>query len=225
MPPLPPPTGLPNGFPGVPSAAALEAASKVGPAWSAFSLVANSFTDVVEKVLSHELRGKVVADATYRIVYRKPASARCETLAGVAKGRIVVWRGGERIKARANPKPGGAVATLNRSDPRATDTLGYGCGQNTPDAIATYWASHGSLTETSGPHFGNVGTDLITWTPEATFPIPIDREELILSKATHLPIETKAYKAGKLVEDSKFVSIKLDANVPNSAFDIRHAFP
>lgn len=227
--PAPVPTALPSSLPGSPlpnaSATVPPAPASVGPEWSAFSDYAAKFNDITFSIVNHEEKGKIVADQTYRIVYRKPMMARCEITAGPGRGAVAVWTGGERVKAHMGGILAGAVAIVRRNDPRATDTLGYGCGETTPDQIATYWSTHGTLTETVGPTIGDVATGLVTWVPEPNYPIDIDREELFISKATHLPIESTGYKAGKIVEHSTYVDVRTDTGVPDAAFNVRRRYP
>ncbi len=197
------------------------AAARIGPNWAAFVGLVNAEVDETEMIVTHEVRGNLVSDDTYKITARRPMSTRCEALAGPNKGGVVVWIGGEKVKAHPGGVLSHVVVIANRHDRRATDLVGYGCGETTLTNIVAYWTAHGTIVESPGTPVDGVATAMIAWTPQADFPLGLTREELYLSTVTHLPVMTKGYIGTMLVENSKFTSIALNANVPDSAFDVR----
>ncbi len=197
------------------------AAARIGPNWAAFVTLVNAAVDETETIATHEVRGNLVSDDTYKITARRPTLARCEGIAGPTKGGVVVWTGGEKVKAHPGGVLSHVVVIASRHDRRATDLLGYGCGETTLASVVSIWSTYGQVVESPGTPVDGVATAMVVWTPPAGFPLGITREELYLSTVTHLPVMTKGYIGTKLVENSRFSSVALNVNVPDSAFDVR----
>ena len=198
-------------------ASAALAQSTIGPAWTAFANAVAQSGDTVETVASDQTKGKTSAKVTYKISFRKPNYARCEIVDGAGKGGVSVWRGGATVEARAGDGSATTV-TFARTDPAVTDLLGNPCGATALPLIAQGWPATGTLAESAGPTVGGVQTSLVTFAPRVPAANGITKEEVLLSKATHLPVASKGYRGDEVVESSTIEAIVTNATLPDSTF-------
>ena len=199
-------------------ASAAPADGATGPAWNAFVNAVSAAGDTVETVVSNQTKGTASAKVTYKISFRKPNYARCEIVDGPGKGGISVWRGGTTVEASAG---GSAPAvTFARTNPVVTDLLGNPCGATALPLIVQYWPANGTLAESAGPAVAGVETDRITFTPRAPATNGVTKEELLLSKATHLPVASKGYRGDQIIESSTIEAIATNVSLPDSTFQL-----
>jgi hypothetical protein len=200
----------------LPSSAAADGAG--GPAWAAFVGLVAGANDVVETLVTHETVGTRSADVTYKISFRKPTDARCEIVAGPGKGGVSVWRGGDKVTAQSGDSYIPISVIMDRTDPLVTDVIGTPCGAAALPIMAQTWPVGGTLLESAGTAFDGVDTDLVTFTPHG--PAPVTKEELYLSKTTHLPVVTKGYRGDQLVETTLYKGIVINGGVSGGAFSL-----
>lgn len=212
---------------GAPAAGGAPGAS-IGPGWAAFSAIASSYTDSELTVDTKEAINGKQFDAVIRLQYKKPTLARCLVLQDTTPGTKsnknaeIVWRGGSKIQAHPGDKYSAVVVVLDRTNPRVTDAVGFGCGQTSFDQIRDFFLAHGTVTEAAGPSIGGVATTAETLTPtDVKADYNMTKQVMYLSATSHLPLENIGYVGDKVVLDAKYSDIKLNPGLANSVFNLK----
>lgn len=202
-----------------PAPGSLAPVNKITPAFAAFRTVWEGLANYSETIVSHETTndGKAVQDRTYRYTFVKPDAALIEITAGPGKGGGIAWHGGPTVHGHK----GGLIAfvklTLSKSDPRVTSLRGdqvevasYGY------ELDRFLTVPGTLSEAPTP-LGTAVTFTLA-TPDRT---GITKEILVLSNATHLPVEHEAFVGDERVKLEKLSNVTLDApNLTAAKLDI-----
>jgi len=186
-------------------------------AWDAFVRTIAKIDGYSDTVVAHEVAGDRVEDRTYRVTYAKPGLARSEIVAGPGRGSVAVWDGGDTVRGHMGGLLAGIRMTVGIDDHRATDIRGKTIASGYFPAMVRLYATGGALSESPGAP----GTTVVTFVPrDPTAERGLTREDIVLSDATHLPLEHAGYQAGVLVERERFEDYTIDPTLPPGTFTL-----
>ena len=189
------------------------------PAWDAFKKADASIKDYTETVTTHEIKDGKTQDRVYHFLFAKPTLARSEIVSGPGSGGEAVWRGGDHVRGHQGGFLRGIKVSLSIDDPRVTDLLGRTIDAAFfPSMIASF--ESGKRTEEAGPVVAGVATDAVTLTPADPVKTGVTKDVILLSRATHLPVEHLGYQGAQLIEDAHFTDQKINPGLPDSSFDM-----
>jgi len=195
---------------------AVETPAPLG-AWDAFVRTMGRIDGYSDTVVAHEVAGERVEDRTYHVTYAKPGLARSEIIAGPGRGSVAVWDGGDTVRGHVGGLLAGIKITVGIGDHRATDIRGKTIASGYFPAIVRLYATSGALSESPGAP----GTTVVTFVPrDPAAERGLTREDIVLSDATHLPLEHAGYQNGVLVERERFEDYTIDPTLPPGTFTL-----
>jgi outer membrane lipoprotein-sorting protein len=192
------------------------------PAWNAFKKANESVKDYTETLVAHEVNGTRVEDRTYHFAFAKPSSARSTIVSGPGRGGEAVWNGGDHVRGHQGGFLSGIKLTLSITDGRTTDLRGKTItAAFYPTIIAAFEGDGGKMSEEPGPVVDGMPTDAVILVPnDPAKHRGLTKDEMILSRATHLPVEHLGYIGTQLVEDERFTDIKINPDLPAGTFEM-----
>jgi outer membrane lipoprotein-sorting protein len=191
------------------------------PAWEAFKRENESIKDYTETLTAHEIKDGRVEDRVYHFWFAKPALVRSEIVSGPGSGSAAVWHGGDTVRGHKGGFLAGIKLTLSVNDPRATDIRGKTIGAAFFPVMIASFENGGKLSEAPGQPVDGAATDDVTLTPaDPAKERNLTREVIVLSRATHLPVEHLGYEGAQVVEDEHFTDQKINVGIPPGQFDM-----
>jgi outer membrane lipoprotein-sorting protein len=168
------------------------------------------------EIAVHETKGSQVQDRTYRYAYRKPHFARIDITGGPGRGGGAVWKGGDTIVGHR----GGAISfiRLTRSihDAEAVDLRGGTIDRASFADMVEALSSAPSQTTTEETRDG-MPVDVVTI--PYTDANGATKRSVVLSRATHLPVERVTYAGEAVVEDERFTNVNTNAHLTEHDFE------
>ena len=168
----------------------------------------------------HEIDGSKSEDRVYAYAFKKPHMARTDIIEGPGKGGGAVWLGGDKVKGHQGGFLSGIHLTVDIKDKRATSLRGDTIDTGTFGAILdAFKTTKGELSEGPGPAIEGTATEAITLkvaSPAANN--NVSRDQLFISKSTHLPVRRVRYEGDKIVKDETFSNLKLNPGLSEADF-------
>ena len=176
--------------------------------------------DYTSNVKVHETDDGRTEDRRYAYAFKKPHMARTDIIEGPGKGGGAVWLGGDKVKGHQGGLLSGIHLTVDIKDKRATSLRGDTIDTGTFGAILdSFKSTKGELSEGPGPLIEGTATEAITLkvaTPASNG--NISRDQLFISKATHLPVRRIRYEGDKIVKDETFSNVKVNPGLSGADF-------
>jgi len=190
-----------------PAPAASSALAEFAETWS-------KITDYSCSIKVHETSGGHVQDRVYEYAFKKPHSARIAVVEGPGKGSGATWHGGTTVVGHQ----GGILSMIHLNvdihDGRATSLRGDTIDSASFGAILDTYAGKGEVSESAGPVLDDVPTDIVTLNvSDPQNDHGITRDELWISRTTHLPVHRLRYEGALLVKDERFYDIRTNTGL------------
>ena len=191
------------------------------PAWEAFKHANESVKDYTETLTAHEIKDGHVEDRVYHFWFAKPALARSEIVSGPGSGSAAVWHGGDTVRGHKGGFLAGIKLTLSVNDSRATDIRGKTISAAFFPVMIASFEGNGKVSEAPGQPVDGAPTDDVTLIPaDPAKERNLTKEVIVLSRATHLPVEHLGYEGAQLVEDEHFTDQKINVGIPPGQFEM-----
>jgi len=201
--------------------AAGNAASPSLVAWEAFKKANESIKDYTETIAAHEVKDGKTEDRVYHFSFQKPTNVRSEIVSGPGSGGAAVWHGGDHVKGHQGGFFRGIKLSIPINDARATDLRGKTIDASFYPTMIADFETNGKLSEVAGEPVNGTPTDDVTMVPGDPAKVRnLTKEVLVISRATHIPVEHLGYENAQLVEDEHFTDIKLNPGLPESTFEM-----
>jgi outer membrane lipoprotein-sorting protein len=194
-------------------------------ALSALSVEWSNVRDYTVTIDSREFRDSRSQRQLLKYAYRRPDRARLEIVDGAQRGAIIVWRGNNSATAY---RRGLRLFSLHLAprDERVTSLRGNGVLTPNFDGILACFADHrAQVSERRGPPVEGEPTTAIALARAGfacAIDSPIDREVtrdvLYVSQKSGLPVLRERYVGARLVERWELHDLRLNPNLPDSAF-------
>jgi outer membrane lipoprotein-sorting protein len=191
------------------------------PAWDAFKKANESIKDYTETVTTHEVSGNKTEERVYHFFYQKPNYARSEIVSGPGSGGAAVWQGGDKVKGHQGGFISGIKLVISIHDGRATDLRGKTIDAAFFPSMISNYETLGKISESPGQPAAGGPTDDVTMVPTDPSKVrDLTKEVIVISRATHLPIEHLGYQGTQVVEDEHFTDQKINPGLPPSTFEM-----
>ena len=182
----------------------------------------SKINDYVMTVVVHETdnAGKNVEDRTYQYSFLKPTDVKLAILAGSHRGAGVVWKGGDKVKGHDGGFLSGIKLTLDIHNGRVVSLRGDTIDSGTiPGMLDRFKTIKGEVSEAPGPTLDGQATDVVTLkVADPTTDTGITKEQLFLSRTTHLPLRRLRYVGDLLVKSENVTSIKTNVGLTDRDF-------
>lgn len=204
------------------TAALVAPAHAAAPALDEANAAFGKINDYVMSVVVHETdnAGKNVEDRTYQYSFLKPTDVKLAITAGSHRGAGVVWKGGDKVKGHDGGFLSGIKLTLDIHNGRVVSLRGDTIDSGTiPAMLDRFKTIKGDVTEAPGPAIEGQATDEVTLkVADPSSDGGVTKEQLFLSRTSHLPLRRMRYVGEALVKSENVSSFKSNVGLTDADF-------